>query len=161
MIKIQETKRKVITLCGSTRFQKEHGDQYIRLVMGGWTVLTCPALFQCEGENKGLPEISSKIKERLDECHKEKILMSDAIFVINPGGYIGDSTRSEISFALAHYKDVIYQEPNVKHECTKCKLFHNKKCDGTDWFKTNEHYNCVTEWRRFKAFDSGTRFMDV
>ncbi len=36
--------------------------------------------------------------------------MSDEIFVINVGGYIGDSTRSEIDYALAHGKKVSYLE---------------------------------------------------
>jgi len=31
-----------------------------------------------------------------------KIDMSDSIFVINPGGYIGESTKSEIKYAIEH-----------------------------------------------------------
>ena len=41
----------------------------------------------------------------------EKIDMADEIFVINVGGYIGDSTRSEIEYAKAHGKAVRYLEP--------------------------------------------------
>jgi hypothetical protein len=39
----------------------------------------------------------SGTKEMLDDMHKRKIDMADEIFVINVGGYIGESTRSEIA----------------------------------------------------------------
>ena len=44
----------------------------------------------------------------LDDMHKHKIDMSDEIYVINPGGYIGDSTRSEIEYAKMHGKGIRY-----------------------------------------------------
>lgn len=46
----------------------------------------------------------------MDDMHKRKIDMSDEIFVINVGGYIGDSTRSEIEYATEHGKKVRYLE---------------------------------------------------
>ncbi|WP_022747572.1 hypothetical protein [Lachnobacterium bovis] len=52
----------------------------------------------------------SKTKEMLDDMHKRKIDMSDEIFVINVGGYIGDNTRSEIDYAIEHGKKVRYLE---------------------------------------------------
>lgn len=53
----------------------------------------------------------TKTKEMLDDMHKRKIDMADEIFVINVGGYIGDSTRSEIQYAKDHNKKVNYLEP--------------------------------------------------
>ena len=47
----------------------------------------------------------------LDEIHKRKIDMSDEIFVINKGGYIGSATKSEIEYALKLGKKVNYLEP--------------------------------------------------
>jgi len=47
----------------------------------------------------------------LDDMHKRKIDMADEIFVINVGGYIGSSTRSEIEYAKATGKAVRYLEP--------------------------------------------------
>ena len=44
----------------------------------------------------------------LDDMHKRKIDMADEIFVINVGGYIGDSTQSEIEYAIEHGKTVRY-----------------------------------------------------
>lgn len=52
----------------------------------------------------------SKTKEMLDDMHKRKIDMADEIFVINVGGYIGDSTRSEIDYAIEHGKKIQYLE---------------------------------------------------
>ena len=46
----------------------------------------------------------------LDDMHKRKIDMADEIFVVNVGGYVGSSTRSEIEYALAHGKSVRYLE---------------------------------------------------
>ena len=52
----------------------------------------------------------SKTKEMLDDMHKRKIDMADEIYVINVGGYIGDSTRSEIQYAEEHGKRIRYYE---------------------------------------------------
>ncbi len=50
-------------------------------------------------------------KEMLDDMHKRKIDMADSIYVINVGGYIGESTRSEIEYARKTGKGVEYMEP--------------------------------------------------
>ena len=49
----------------------------------------------------------------LDEMHKQKIDMSDEIYVINFGGYIGESTKTEIEYAKANGKKISYLE-NIK-----------------------------------------------
>ena len=48
----------------------------------------------------------TRTKEMLDDMHKRKIDMADEIYVINVGGYIGSSTRSEIEYALSTGKTV-------------------------------------------------------
>ncbi|MGN0252400.1 MAG: hypothetical protein ACI4EH_13735 [Oliverpabstia sp.] len=53
----------------------------------------------------------TRTKEMLDDMHKRKIDMADGIYVINVGGDIGDSTRSEIAYAEAAGKKVTYLEP--------------------------------------------------
>ena len=53
---------------------------------------------------------TSGTKEMLDNMHKRKIDMADAIYVINVGGYIGESTRSEIDYAEKNGKGIIYLE---------------------------------------------------
>lgn len=52
----------------------------------------------------------TKTKEMLDDMHKRKIDMADEIYVINVGGYIGSSTKSEIEYAMASGKVVRYLE---------------------------------------------------
>jgi len=52
----------------------------------------------------------TKTKEMLDDMHKRKIDLADSIYVINVGGYIGDSTRSEIEYAEKHDKKIKYLE---------------------------------------------------
>ena len=52
----------------------------------------------------------TKTKAMLDDMHKRKIDMADEIFVINVGGYIGESTRSEIEYAIQTGKPVHYLE---------------------------------------------------
>ena len=47
-------------------------------------------------------EITEKEKRNLDKLHLEKIRLSDAIFVLNIRGYIGESTQKEIEFARFH-----------------------------------------------------------
>lgn len=51
-----------------------------------------------------------KTKEMLDDMHKRNIDMADSIYVINVGGYIGESTRSEIEYAQNHGKKISYLE---------------------------------------------------
>ena len=46
----------------------------------------------------------------LDDMHKRKIDMADEIFVINVGGYIGDSTQSEIDYAAKAGKSIRFLE---------------------------------------------------
>ena len=51
------------------------------------------------------------IKSKLDELHKRKIDLADEILVLNIGGYVGDSTESEIQYAKAHGKAIRWFEP--------------------------------------------------
>ena len=50
-------------------------------------------------------------RQMLDDMHKRKIDMADSIYVINVGGYIGESTRSEIEYARKNGKAIQYLEP--------------------------------------------------
>lgn len=105
---------KVITLCGSTRFKNEFIEAQKSLTLEGNIVISV-GLFGHSGDQEvwdGMDEGTlSKTKEMLDDMHKRKIDMADEIFVINVGGYIGDSTRSEIEYAKVHGKKVNYLEP--------------------------------------------------
>ena len=106
-------KYKVITLCGSTRFKNEFMEAQKRLTLEGNIVISV-GLFGHSGDQEvwdGMDEGTlTKTKEMLDDMHKRKIDMADEIFVINVGGYIGDSTKSEIIYAKEHGKRIRYLE---------------------------------------------------
>lgn len=99
-------KFKVITLCGSTKFKDEYIREQKRLTLDGNIVISV-GLFGHSGDSDVLNE---GVKEMLDDMHKRKIDLADEIFVINVGGYIGTSTRSEIEYAESTDKKVNYLE---------------------------------------------------
>jgi hypothetical protein len=97
----------VITLCGSTRFKEQFLEVQKRLTLAGNIVISV-GLFGHSGDDEVWTEGT---KEMLDDMHKRKIDMADAIYVINVGGYIGESTRSEIEYAREIGKRILYLEP--------------------------------------------------
>lgn len=104
---------KVITLCGSTRFKDDFLRVQKELTLQGNIVISV-GLFGHSGDSEvweNMPEDTlTKTKEMLDDMHKRKIDMADEIFVINKGGYIGTSTKSEIEYAKSNGKSVAYME---------------------------------------------------
>lgn len=97
---------KVVTLCGSTRFKEAFLQAQKELTLAGCIVISV-GLFGHSGDNEVWTDGT---KQMLDDMHKRKILMADEIFVVNVGGYIGQSTRSEIEFAQAKGIPVRYLE---------------------------------------------------
>jgi hypothetical protein len=95
---------KIITLCGSTKFKDEFIAEQKRLTLEGNIVISV-GLFGHSGDSEVWSEDT---KEMLDDMHKRKIDLADEIFVINVGGYIGSSTRSEIEYAKKTNKPVRY-----------------------------------------------------
>lgn len=112
-------KYKVITLCGSTRFKDEFYKAQKELTLKENIVISV-GLFGHAGDEEVWENMDegtlTRTKEMLDDMHKRKIDMADEIFVINVGGYIGDSTRSEIKYAKEHGKKVNYLEPDKVKE---------------------------------------------
>ena len=97
---------KVITLCGSTRFKEQFLEQQKRLTLEGNVVISV-GLFGHSGDEEVW---KPGMKEMLDKMHLQKIDMADEIFVINVGGYIGESTKREIAHAEQSGKSVRYLE---------------------------------------------------
>ena len=120
---------KVITLCGSTRFKDEFLKAQKELTLQGNIVISV-GLFGHSGDDEVWENMDegtlTKTKEMLDDMHKRKIDMADEIFVINVGGYIGDSTKSEIEYAKEHGKIVRYLE-NDLNKVKKSILSNEKK----------------------------------
>ena len=95
---------KIITLFGSTKFKDQFIAEQKRLTLEGNIVISV-GLFGHTGDEEVWLE---KTKVMLDDMHKRKIDLADEIFVINVGGYIGSSTRSEIEYAIKTNKFVRY-----------------------------------------------------
>lgn len=104
---------KIVTLCGSTKFKKEFLEIQKKLTLLGYIVISV-GLFGHSGDNEVWENMDegtlTKTKSMLDDMHKRKIDLSDMIYVINVGGYIGESTRSEIEYAKSTGKEVHYLE---------------------------------------------------
>ena len=98
---------KIVTLCGSTRFKEQFIETQKKLTLDGCIVISV-GLFGHSGDEEVW---KPGTKEMLDDMHLRKIDLADEIFVINVGGYIGESTRREISYAEKIGKKVNYLEP--------------------------------------------------
>ena len=98
---------KVITLCGSTRFKDDFERINKELTLLGYIVISvgCFGHVDCP--------LTPEQKVMLDDIHKRKIDMADAIYVINKDGYIGSSTKSEIEYARRTGKQIIYMEDDL------------------------------------------------
>ena len=95
---------KVVTLCGSTKFKDKFFEVQKKLTLEGCIVISV-GLFGHSGDTEVFTE---GVKTMLDDMHKRKIDMADEIFVIDVGGYIGSSTKSEIDYAYRHGKNIRY-----------------------------------------------------
>jgi len=108
--------RKVVTLCGSSRFPDAFALAQMHYSMLGCIVISL-SCFGHADEPVGARFITSDgdegtaEKQALDSLHFDKIAMSDAIVVVNPGGYIGSSTKREIEYARELGKAVYFLYP--------------------------------------------------
>lgn len=100
-------KYKIITLCGSARFIDDFKRMQKQLTLQGYIVMTINNISPTDSDIVWTDEL----KTMLDDMHKRKIDLCDEIFVINKGGYIGQSTKSEIEYATKLGKKVNYMEP--------------------------------------------------
>lgn len=100
--------RRVVTLYGSTRFRAAWLEWSARLTLEGNIVLSL-GWFNPFRRIEPSPEQ----KALLGELHRRKIDLADEVFVLDVGGYVGDSTRREIDYALKTRKQVRY----LSQEC--------------------------------------------
>lgn len=87
----------IITICSSHKFDKE--------------IVECAHELEEEGNIVIMPCLGSESKRSKKDHMKvqmQKIMMSDAIYVLNKGGYIGESVTDEIAFAEVMNKMVMY-----------------------------------------------------
>ena len=94
-----------VCLCGSTKFKDKFIEVARDLTLKGY-IVTMPMVFIHSGD-----EVSNIDKEYLDEIHKSKIADCDLVYIINIDKYIGESTKSEIAWAMQLGKKIEYLEP--------------------------------------------------
>lgn len=98
-------KPEIITLCGSTKFQEEFIAKNAELTGDGKIVLSVGFF-----GHKQVEPMPRAVKAKLDVLHLRKIDISDAIYVLNKGGYIGESTEREIAYAQSTGKRIYHLE---------------------------------------------------
>ena len=109
----KSTRPKIVCLCGSTRFSAAYQQANLEETLAGHIVLTIGSDTQSDAElfaDKTAEELAT-ITRRLAALHRHKIELADEILVLNVDGYIGDSTRSEIDYAIRLGKTIRYLEP--------------------------------------------------
>jgi len=109
-----------ITICGSLKYEKEIQAWHEKLAMSGHTVYCMVVL---PSQKEGVKDwYNADEKETLDLLHLSKIEESDAIFVVDVDGYIGESTKREIKWATIRGKAVYHLSFNDFTECNLGQL---------------------------------------
>src|SRR6187200_1684984 len=104
----QPAEAKVITLCGSTRFEAEFAELNQLLTMEGCVVISLGMFSLPDLPDYDWAADSSDLRGRLSGLHFQKIRMADEVYIVDPGGYVGESTRREIAYAASLGKPVRY-----------------------------------------------------
>ncbi|NUK54949.1 hypothetical protein HRW14_32805 [Streptomyces lunaelactis] len=102
---------KTVCLCGSTRFWAELAEANLRETAAGHMVLAPGCDMKKPHPLWADAQRADELKQQLDELHRWKIRASDEVLVVNPGGYIGDSTRAEIAYAYNLGRPIRYTDP--------------------------------------------------
>lgn len=109
---LREAERpRIVCLCGSTRFMQAFQEANLRETIAGRIVLSVGCNTKSDADIMVAGGMTPAEKEALDALHKRKIDLADEILVLNVGGYIGSSTRSEIAHARATGKPIRWLEP--------------------------------------------------
>lgn len=74
----------------------------------GWVVLSLGVFAKADDLI-----VTPRTQEILEDIHRQKIDMADEIYVIDPNGYIGESTKSEIEYAESLGKPVRYYSKRI------------------------------------------------
>jgi hypothetical protein len=115
----------IVCLCGSTRFYDEFQEVNYRLTMNGEIVLSVgfyPHARAQSGHGEGVGHDSAE-KTALDELHKRKIDLADYVLVVSdPSGYFGESTRSEVAYAVKNGKPVEFTNSAARRRAYELEL---------------------------------------
>jgi hypothetical protein len=101
---------RIVCLCGSTRFFDAFRSANLRRTLAGEIVLSIGCDTKSDADLGIVAGDLAPAKVALDELHKRKIDLADYVLILNVGGYIGESTRSEIEYAQKIGRPVEYLE---------------------------------------------------
>lgn len=105
----------IVCLCGSTRFSQTFHEANLRETLAGKIVLSIGCDFKSDTDLLLAGTLTNTDKERLDQLHLRKIDLSNEVLILNVGGYIGDSTMRELTYAKAQGKRIRFLEPGGNH----------------------------------------------
>jgi hypothetical protein len=100
----------IVCICGSTRFADEMLAVNRDLTFAG-VIVVAPGVFTSLADREAGEGITDEQKAALDALHLRKIDLADRVLVVNPGGYLGESTSREIAYARATGKPVSFTHP--------------------------------------------------
>jgi RimJ/RimL family protein N-acetyltransferase len=154
---------KVVTLCGSTTFEAEFAEVNQRLTMEGCVVISLGMFSLPDRAGYDWTADRSDLKALLGRVHFQKIRMADEVYIVDPGGYLGESTRREIAYAESLGKPVRY----LSRECAvrlrrvedqDLEVFFEHQADPQAIeiaaFPARDHDQFAAHWARLRADDT-------
>jgi len=106
----------IVCICGSTRFRQAWIWENARLTDSGCIVLAVGLWGHHNGGgNLNGVALTDERKAFLDDLHKRKVDLCDWVWVLDVGGYIGESTRSEIAYAEKLGKPIRYLSKEIQN----------------------------------------------
>lgn len=100
----------IVCICGSTRFVDEMRAANRDLTLAG-VIVVAPGVFVRGGDHEADELLTNERKTALGALHLRKIDLADRVLVVNPGGYVGESTSREIAYARATGKPISFTDP--------------------------------------------------
>lgn len=94
---------KIVAIIGSSKFREQHLGAAQRETLLGNIALNYGFYHHVDRY-----PITDEQKDAIDSLNQRKVAMADEVFVVNPNGYIGQSTKELIEFAQSASKKVIY-----------------------------------------------------
>jgi len=85
--------------------------EQFRLTVEGWIVLSVGCFPRKPDGSWDTMQITDEQKVKLDALHLRKIDLADRVHVINVGGYVGVSTKNEVTYAWKEGKPITFLEP--------------------------------------------------
>lgn len=118
-IEIPDKRPRIIALCGSSRFVEQFAVMQWNFEKGGVIALGLHLLPHSYYQQTGIVPVEHHeaehegVADQLDALHLKKIEMADSVYVLNIGGYIGESTAREIAYAKKLGKPISYHEDEI------------------------------------------------